>query len=172
MVSCGHNSDIAGQLIELHQQKRHDALYFAGFVDVTALLSNGVKLIEKQYARHCARVFKQPCEASVCLSKICTDKRVVAHCEQGHSDRLRYCLGERSLTVTRRAGQKHAVTRLHPLRTQEIRASLLLDKLACELLGRQSQDEVFQLSSRFRFDHEVASGKTRATQLAGSCYGN
>jgi len=50
MVGRSDRDDIAWQLIELHQQKGHNALDLAGLMGVTALFADGVELIEEKHA--------------------------------------------------------------------------------------------------------------------------
>lgn len=52
MVGGSHHHDVAGQLIELHQQERHDALDLAGLVDVATFLADSVEFVEEQHAGH------------------------------------------------------------------------------------------------------------------------
>ena len=57
--SCEHD-DIARQLIELHQEKRNDALDFAGLMGVAAFFADGVEIVEKKHARGCSNIIEQP----------------------------------------------------------------------------------------------------------------
>jgi hypothetical protein len=42
--------NVAGQLVELHQKERYDALDLAGLMDVAALFSDGVEFVEEEHA--------------------------------------------------------------------------------------------------------------------------
>ncbi len=70
MVCCRNGDDVARQLIDLHEQERHDALYLAGLVDVPSLLSDGVEFVEKQHAWNGPRVVEKAREARVRLTEV------------------------------------------------------------------------------------------------------
>lgn len=57
--------------------------------------------------------------------------------------------------------------RLHALRAQEVGAAMFLDELPGQVLGRQCQDQAFQPDARFRFDDEIAAGRTGPAEFAG-----
>lgn len=57
--------------------------------------------------------------------------------------------------------------RLHALRAQEVGAAMFLDELPGQVLGRQCQDQAFQPDARFRFDDEIAAGRSGPAEFAG-----
>ena len=50
MIGRRYGNDVAGQLIELHQQERDDPLDLTGFMDVAPFFSDGIELVEEQHA--------------------------------------------------------------------------------------------------------------------------
>ena len=99
MIGCGHHDDIARELVELHQQERNHAFNLAGLVRVAALFTNGVELVEKQYARRCSHVIEQFAQARVGLAEITTDKRVVSNHEEWKAQALGNRFGEGGLAI-------------------------------------------------------------------------
>lgn len=166
MVGGSHHYDVAGQLIQLHQQERHDALDLAGFVDVAAFLADRVEFVEEQHAGRRPDVVEQAGESGVGFPEIGADQGVVANCQQWNRDRFGDRLRERSLAVARWAGEEDPVPWLHALRAQEVGAVVFFDELSGQMLGRQCQDQAFQPDARFRFDDEVATGRTGPTEFA------
>ncbi len=49
MIGGSENDDIAWQLVKLHQEKRDDALDFAGLMCIATFFSDGVEFIEKEH---------------------------------------------------------------------------------------------------------------------------
>lgn len=142
---CRRDDDhVAWQLIELHQEEGDDPLDLAGLVDVPALLTNGVELIEEQHARRGSGVLEEASEPRVGLAEIGSHECIVPHRQQRYRHGLGYRLSERGLPVARRSRQQNAVTRLHALRAQEVGTALFLDQLACQLDGRQSENQAFE----------------------------
>ncbi len=60
MVGGGNDYNVARQLIELHKQKRNNALNFTGFMNVATLFADCIKFVEKQYAWHRTSVLEEP----------------------------------------------------------------------------------------------------------------
>lgn len=129
MVGGGHHHDVAGQLIELHQQKRDDAFDLACLVDVAAFLPHRVELVEEQHAGRRPYVFEQASEPGVRLPEVGADQGVVTHGQQRNGDRFGDRLRERGLAVARWTGEEDAVPRLHALRSQEVGTVVFLDEL-------------------------------------------
>lgn len=167
MVGGGHHYDVAGQLIELHQQERHDALDLARLVDVAAFLADRVELVKEQHAGRRPDVVEQAGEPGVGLPEIGADQGVVANCQQWNGDRFGDRFRERGLAVARWTGKEDAVPRLHALRAQEVGAVVFLDELPGQMLGRQCQDQAFQPNVRFRLNDEIAAGCTGPAEFAG-----
>lgn len=61
MVGRGHGHDITRKLVDLHEQKRYHALYFAGFVIVATLFSDGIELVKQEHAWDGPHIFEQAC---------------------------------------------------------------------------------------------------------------
>src|SRR5229473_3890764 len=50
MVRGRSDNRVAGQFVDLHEERRNDPLDLTGFVNIASLFANGVKLIKKKYA--------------------------------------------------------------------------------------------------------------------------
>lgn len=103
MIGGSDHNHITRKLVELHKEERHYALDFAGFVDVSAFLADGIELVEKEYARHSAGIFEESCEARIGLAEIGSDQRIVTHSQEGDGDRLGDRFGKRRFSVSRRS---------------------------------------------------------------------
>lgn len=79
MICRGNDDHITWQLIELHKQKRHDPFDFAGFVNVSALLTDSIELVEKKNARRCTRIFEEARQASISFAEVSADQCIVAN---------------------------------------------------------------------------------------------
>lgn len=88
MIGRSNDDHVAGELVELHQEKGDDSFDLAGFVDVPALLAEGIELVEEQHARCGARVLEKASEPGISLAKIGSHKCVVTHCQQWDGNRL------------------------------------------------------------------------------------
>lgn len=140
MVGGSHHYNVAGQLIELHQQERHDALDLAGLVNVATFLADRVELVEEQHAGRRPDVLEQAGEPGVGFAKIGADQCVVADGQQRNGDRFGDRFRERGLAVARWTRKENPVPRLHALRTQEVGSVVFLDKLSGQMLGWQCQN--------------------------------
>lgn len=118
MVGGSDHNNVTRKLIELHKEERHDALDFAGFVDVPAFLADGIELVEEEYARHSAGIFEEPCEARIGLAEIGSDQRIIPHSQEGDGDCLGDRFGKRCFPVSGWSRQQDAVPRLHALGAQ------------------------------------------------------
>lgn len=118
VVGGSNHNNVTRKLVELHQEERYNALDFAGFVDVSAFLADGIEFVEEEYARHCAGVLEEACEARIGLAEIGSDQRIITHGQEGHGDRLGDRFGKRRFPVSGWSRQQDAVPRLHALGAQ------------------------------------------------------
>ncbi len=149
MIGRGDHHDIARQLVELHQQKRDDALDLTGLVDVAALFADRIEFVEKKNAGRRTHIFEQSREPRIGFTEICTHQRVIANRQQGDGDSLGDGLSERRLAIARGAGQQNPMPRLHALGAQQVGSVLLFNKLAGEVLRRQRQNKVVERDTGF-----------------------
>lgn len=162
---CDHDH-VAGQLVELHEKERDNALDLARFMDVATLLADGVELVEKEHTRHRPCIFEQAGKPSIGLAEIGTDQRVVSDGEQGNGHGFSDRFGQRRLPVSGRAREQDAMPRLHSLRAKQIRPALLLDQLARQLFGRQGQDQIADACLGFGLDDEIAAASRGPLKFA------
>ena len=156
MIARGDDNHITRHLVELHQQKRDDALDFPGLVCVTALFTYGVKLVEEQDARLRPNIIEQFTKPSVCLAEVTADQRVVAHDEKWECKGFRDSLSVGRFPVARRSRKQDTVARLEAVGPEHVGADMLLDELARVLPDRQRKQKTIKLGTRFDLDDRLS----------------
>ena len=149
MVGRSDQHTIGWQVIQLQQQCRDDALDLASFVEISAFLSDGVKLIEKEQAWFGADIVEQPAQSLRRLAKIARHDGFITHREQRKREFIGKRFGERRFTIARRPGQQEAMSGLHPMCTQHIGATLFLDQFVAGSTDRGFKIEVVNRAPRF-----------------------
>ena len=148
VVGRGNRDDVAGQRVDLEQQRTHDPLDLARLVEVSPLLADGVELVEEQDAAARSSVLEQLCDALRRLTQVAAYDRLVPHEEhwnvQGMSDRLR----QRGLSVSGWARKENPVARLQIVGPQQVGATLFGHQLTNDLLHLGGEDEILDASRR------------------------
>ena len=83
MVRCAHHDNVRREIVDLKEQRAHNALDFPGFVDVTSLFPNRVKLVEEEDAPACVSQIKEAPQARGSLAEIAGDESVVPDHNEG-----------------------------------------------------------------------------------------
>jgi len=148
MIGRGDDDYIAGQLIQLHEQERYDALDLARLVDIASLFADGVELIEEKHAWRGASIFEQSRQTGIGLAKVGAHQGVVAHREKRDGNSFGHSFGERCLAIPRRTRKQDAMARLHALSAKQVGAALFFNQLARKLFGRQREDQAFKGGAR------------------------
>lgn len=164
MVGRGHGHNVTRKLVDLHEQKRHHPLNFAGLVIVATLLPDGIELVEQKHARDSPHIFEQARQARVRLAEVRPDKCVIADREKLHRQRLGNSLGNRGLTVARRARQQYSMSRLHAVSPKQIGSVLFLDQLSQLLADGKREDQIVESLCRHSLKDRILaclSGRTR-----------
>lgn len=79
MVGSCDYKNVTRQVINLKEKGADDALYLACVVDISPLLTKGVKLIEEKDAGSSSDVVKKPSETYRCLAKIATNHPLITN---------------------------------------------------------------------------------------------
>ena len=161
MVGRCHGDDITWKLIDLHQQKRHDAFDFAGLVIVTALFADRIKLIKEKNAGDRSRIVEQFCKSRVRLAQIRADKSIVSYREKLDRQALGNSFGDRRFAISRWSRQKDSVAWLYAVRPEEIGTVLLLYELLYLLCDRKRKNKVVQTQARRGFQNCIFAGLVR-----------
>lgn len=117
-------------------------------MNVAALFTDRIKLIEEQDARSSPCILEQSGEASVRLAEISADQCIVTDGEQRHGNGFGNRLGERGLPVAWRTRKQNTVARLHTLGAEQIGAPLFFDKLPRKCFRGQRQNQAFESCAR------------------------
>jgi hypothetical protein len=155
MIGGGENDDIAWQLVELHQEKRNDALDFAGLMRVAALFSDGVEFIEKENAGACANVIEKPSETGIGLTKIASDQTIVANYKEGKRESFSNRFGEGCFSVAGWPRQKDAMARFIAMRSQHVGADMLFNELTAVFLNGQRKDQIAEAGAGFELQDRL-----------------
>ena len=115
MVAGGDDDDVAGQLVELHQEKRNHSLDFAGLVRITALFADGIELVKKQHAGLCPDEIKKLAEPSVRFPQVASDQSIIANNQKRQRESLSDALCKRCFAISRRAREQHTMPGLKPM---------------------------------------------------------
>jgi hypothetical protein len=172
VVRSSDRHHIARQLIDLHQQKRHDAFDLAGLVNVTALLADRIEFVKEENARHRACVVEQACEASISLAEIRADQRIISDGEELHCKRFSDPFCDGGFPVAGRTRQQHAVPWLHAMSTQQVGAVLFFDKLLDLLAHRQRKDQLVQSTPGRALKDRILAGLATGKLGYGRCDGD
>jgi hypothetical protein len=111
VVGRGHHHHVAGKVVDLHEQRAHQPLDLARLVQISALLADGVELVEEEDALACPRVAKHLPEALGGLTEIAAHQALVADHEEWDHEIVREGLGHRGLAGARRTDEQHTVPR-------------------------------------------------------------
>ena len=84
MVRGGDRHNVTGERVDLEQQRTNHALDLPGFVEVTALLPDGIKFIKEEDALAGSGVLKQMRDSLCGLPKVASDDGLVSYEKQGN----------------------------------------------------------------------------------------
>ena len=82
MIGCPNDHHMAWQIVYLHEQRTYHALDLTGLVHMTAFLSEGFKLVEKEDAFPSGGILKQFLQADSGLAQVGADDALIANHKQ------------------------------------------------------------------------------------------
>ncbi len=94
MVGRRDDDGVARQRVDLQQQRTNDALDLPGLMLVTALLRDGIELIEEENAPPGTREGEHRCQPCRGLTQVAADDLLVADGDERQQQGFRHGLGE------------------------------------------------------------------------------
>src|ERR1017187_5744066 len=161
VVGGGYDNCVAGQFVNLHEQRRDDTLDFAGFMNVSPFLSYRIELIEEKDARRSASVVEYSLQARSSFTQIASDHHLLANYILVDVASVIDGFSQRCLSSAGWADEENPNAWLKAMCPQDVGAALLFNQLVDSLPRRFRQDQVFQSASRHHFGNEVPSPLSR-----------